>query len=122
MKTLLGDQVRAIPAARPLSELPASPFPFSNAAGVSLAPWLPRSAEDCFSLLEVFYSHVEPMTRLVHESSLTRRLIQYVRETYGLQDQEAAPDPTSQIFEPLAFAIFYSAINSLAPELGASAL
>ncbi|RMJ26842.1 Transcription factor [Aspergillus sp. HF37] len=125
VKMLLGDQVRATPVGRPLSELPASPFPLYNGTEVNLAPWLPRSAEDCFSLLEIFYSHVDPMIRLVHKPSLTRRLTQYVREAYDLPVQEATdeddlsrpvPDTTLQTFEPFAFAVFYSAINSLTPD------
>lgn len=94
-----------------------TPFPFSNAT-TSLTSWLPNSADDCFFLLNIFYSHVDPIMRLVHKPSLARRFTQYVNQVYGpgRDSSESAPDPTMHTFEPLALAIFYSAINSLSPD------
>lgn len=95
-----------------------TPFPFSNATA-RLTPWLPNSADDCFFCLGIFYSHVDPIMRLVHKPSLTRRFTQYVNQVYGPGRDgsfESAPDPTMHTFEPLTLAIFYSAINSLPPD------
>lgn len=120
---LLGDQARAIPGESPSSERDSTPFPFSNTGTDSLTPWLPRSAEDCFELLEIFLANVDPMTRLVHKPSLRRRLAHYVNQTYGIVNQDAGeesegltPDPSIHSFKPLALAIFYSAANSMSPE------
>lgn len=62
------------------------------------------------------------MIRLVHKPPLTRRFTQYVNQTYGLPAQETTTegDQTTSVsysimhrFEPLAFAIFFAAVNSL---------
>lgn len=120
---LLGDQARGAPGESPTSERETTPFPFSNTGVDSLTAWLPRSAEDCFSFLEIFFSNVDPMTRLVHKPSLRRRLVLYVNQTYGVTSQDARegsegslPDSSIHSFEPLALAMFYSAVNSLSPE------
>ncbi|KAH2619480.1 hypothetical protein KXV20_004608 [Aspergillus fumigatus] len=125
VKMLLGDQSSGAPADSPPSDQPTPPFPFSGSTVESLTPWSPKSAEDCLALLEIFYSNVDPMTRLVHKPTLQRRFTQYINHTYGTRTQspgveEAAdasrPDHTIHAFEPLALAIFYSAINSLSAE------
>lgn len=64
------------------------------------------------------------MTRLFHKPTLQRRFTQYINYTYGTTTstpghQEAEtprPDQALHTFEPLALAIFYSAINSLSAE------
>ncbi|KAK1140025.1 hypothetical protein N8T08_010934 [Aspergillus melleus] len=122
VKMLLGDQARSVPEESPSSERDTTPFPFSNTGVDSLMPWLPRSAEDCFEYLEIFFSNVDPMTRLVHKPSLRRRIALYVNQTYatnqdaGEESEEPVPDPSIHSFEPLALAVFYSAVNSLPPE------
>ncbi|THC97147.1 hypothetical protein EYZ11_003362 [Aspergillus tanneri] len=122
VKMLLGDQARRAPTESPSSEQASTPFPFSNKIVDSLALWLPKSAEDCFALLEDFISNVDPMTRLVHQPSLRRRFTLFVNQTYGTRSRDTGevldmpgPDPTVRAFEPLALAIFYSAVNSLLP-------
>ncbi|KAF5619471.1 C6 transcription factor [Fusarium sp. NRRL 52700] len=104
--------------------LSESPFPFSRTSKNDLRTWAPPSADTCLILLDTFYSNVDPMTRIVHKPTLKRRLIQYIDHTYGLStsssdDEEslAAQDGEDiHTFEPLAMAVFYSAINSLSAE------
>jgi hypothetical protein len=101
-----------------------SPFPFSASSTNDLRTWAPTSADICLILFDIFYSHVDPMTRIVHKPTLKRRLIQYIDYTYGVNasssDNEDFPAAHSRedihTFEPLALAVFYSAINSLSPE------
>ncbi|KAF4154976.1 hypothetical protein CNMCM6936_005557 [Aspergillus lentulus] len=124
VKMLLGDQSSGAPADSPPSDQPTPPFPFSGSTVDSLTPWSPKSAEDCLALLEIFYSNVDPMTRLVHKPTLQRRFTQYINHTYGTRTQSpgveeadaSRADHTIHTFEPLALAIFYSAINSLSAE------
>lgn len=66
--------------------------------GVTLESLLPESQEHRDALLEVYFSHVDPMVRITHKPTLLRKLPFYCKET-----------------QPLAFAVFYSAINSLPP-------
>ncbi|KAK2616886.1 nrps5 single domain, non-ribosomal peptide synthase-like protein [Conoideocrella luteorostrata] len=124
VKMLLGDQAAVVPGGSPLSDQATPPFPFSSTTVDSLGTWAPRSVEDCFALLEIFHSNVDPMTRIVHKPSLRRRFNQYARHTYDAEVQSPQDDetgapihiPAIHTFEPMALAIFYSAINSLSAE------
>ncbi|KAK2839261.1 hypothetical protein FQN49_006316, partial [Arthroderma sp. PD_2] len=129
VKMLLRVQARGASSESPPSlDQGAAPFPFSTpfspeTAVDSLIAWAPKSVEDCFSLLDTFYSNVDPMTRLVHKPSLQRRFTQYVNEIYGTRTQAPGEEneilisgPAIHTFKPLALAIFYSAINSLSAE------
>ncbi|KAF5246705.1 hypothetical protein FANTH_6775 [Fusarium anthophilum] len=101
-----------------------SPFPFSGPSTNDLRAWAPLSADTCLILLDTFYSNVDPMTRIVHKPTLKRRLIQYIDYTYALnasssEDEESLASHSGEdihTFEPLALAVFYSAINSLPAE------
>ncbi|KAF5988763.1 C6 transcription factor [Fusarium coicis] len=122
VKMLLGGQSDDTPR-ESLPTVPSeSPFPFSGPSTNDLRTWAPPSADTCLTLLDTFYLNVDPMTRIVHKPTLKRRLIQYIDYTYGMNasssDREeclAAHSGEEDIhpFEPLALAVFYSAINSL---------
>ncbi|KAF5570646.1 C6 transcription factor [Fusarium phyllophilum] len=101
-----------------------SPFPFTGPSTNDLRTWAPPFADTCLILLDTFYSNVDPMTRIVHKPTLKRRLTQYIDYTYRLNasssdDEEFLAAHSSKdihTFEPLALAVFYSAINSLPAE------
>ncbi|KAH7228224.1 fungal-specific transcription factor domain-containing protein [Fusarium oxysporum] len=133
--SLLADEIRDIKmllgglsSDAPRESLPTirsdSPFPFSGPSTDDLRIWAPTSADTCLILLDTFYSHVDPMTRIVHKPTLKRRLIQYIDYTYGVNasssdDGESLAAHSGEdihTFEPLALAVFYSATNSLSAE------
>ncbi|KAM5466685.1 hypothetical protein MauCBS54593_005942 [Microsporum audouinii] len=129
VKMLLGDRTSGSSTESPPPlEQATAPFPFSTSFPTeppadSLVAWAPKTAEECFSLLDIFYSNVDPITRLVHKPSLHKRFLQYVQEIYGTRTYPPGEDgvmpastPAIHTFEPLALAIFYSAINSLSAE------
>ncbi|KAF5259584.1 hypothetical protein FOXYS1_9798 [Fusarium oxysporum] len=124
VKMLLGDESGGEPVESSPTDQATPPFPFSATTVDSLTASAPNSADDCLALLNIFYSNVDPMTRLVHKPTLQRRFTQYINYTYGTatpttghQEAEAPrPDQALHTFEPLALAIFYSAINSLSAE------
>ncbi|SCO87111.1 probable C6 transcription factor [Fusarium oxysporum] len=101
-----------------------SPFPFSGPSTDDLRILAPTSADTCLILLDTFYPHVDLMTRIVHKPTLKRRLIQYIDYTYGVNasssdDGESLAAHSGEdihTFEPLALAVFYSAVNSLSAE------
>ncbi|KAJ4302847.1 hypothetical protein N0V90_001738 [Kalmusia sp. IMI 367209] len=66
--------------------------------GTSLEMLLPDTQEEREALLDIYFSNVDPVVRITHRPTLIRKLPTYVHEVH-----------------PLAFAIFYSAINSLPP-------
>jgi hypothetical protein len=121
---LLGEQNEGNSATETRSLDQISPeFPFHDTTINDLTPWLPGSAEECFSLLEVSFSNVGPVTRFVHKPSFKYRFTHYVNHIFGLcgcKDHGTSHANVSvkmlHIFEPLAFATFYAAINSLSPE------
>ncbi|KAF5677658.1 putative C6 transcription factor [Fusarium denticulatum] len=124
VKMLLGGQSGDAPR-ESLPTVPSeSPFPFSGPSTNDLRTWAPPSADTCLILLDTFYSNVDPMTRIVHKPTLKRRLIQYIDYTYGMnasssENQECLAAHSGENihpFEPLALAVFYSAINSLSAE------
>ncbi|KAF4952563.1 hypothetical protein FGADI_6634 [Fusarium gaditjirri] len=133
--SLLADEIRDVkmllggpPGDAPRESLPTIrldlPFPFSEPSTADFRTWAPTSADACLTLLDTFYSHVDPMTRIVHKPTLKRRLIQYIDHTYGVNasssdDEEflaAQSGDDIHTFEPLALAVFYSAVNSLSAE------
>ena len=96
-------------------------FPFSGVSVETLSPWLPFTPEHCFFLLDIYFLNVDPVSRLLHKPSLQRRFSEYVGISYLSHTQEEPrSSPTSDsslnIFEPLAFAIFYASVNSMASE------
>ncbi|KAF4342647.1 C6 transcription factor [Fusarium beomiforme] len=121
---LLGDQSSGAPVDSSSTAQLTSPFPFSAVTADDLRAWAPPSANTCLSLLDTFFSNIDPMTRIVHKPTLKRRLIQYIDYTYGTSTSAAddgevlAAHPSNYIhaFEPLALAVFYSAINSLSAQ------
>lgn len=59
---------------------------------------MPETQEHCEMLLDVYFSNVDPVIRITHRPSLIKKLPIYSHDVH-----------------PLAFAIFYSAVNSLPP-------
>ncbi|KAF9773641.1 hypothetical protein IL306_008523 [Fusarium sp. DS 682] len=123
VKMLLGDQSGGAPVDSP-SVQATSPFPFSAVTMDDLKAWAPTSADACLNLLSTFYSNIDPVTRIVHKPTLKRRLIQYIDYTYGTSTSTAGDGEVLirhssddiHTFEPLALAVFYSAVNSLSAE------
>jgi hypothetical protein len=66
--------------------------------GVTLQQLLPQSQKQRDAMLNLYFANVDPMVRITHKPSLIRKFPQYVQETH-----------------PLAWAIFYSVVNSLPP-------
>ncbi|KUM58410.1 hypothetical protein ACN42_g8735 [Penicillium freii] len=84
----------------------------------------PDTREDCYLLLNVFLANFDPIHRIVHRPSLTRRFDAFVRTNYHLDNNPPpviAGSSSSMIshpkdtvsFEPLAMSIFYAAVNSM---------
>lgn len=69
-------------------------------AGSNLDQLLPDSQHQRDTLLDVYFANVDPMIRITHKPTVIRRYSMYMRETH-----------------PLAFAICFSAINSLPPNV-----
>jgi hypothetical protein len=63
---------------------------------VSLGQLLPDSQKHQDALLEVYFANVDPMVRVTHRPTLVRKMPNYASEVH-----------------PMAFAVFYSAVNSL---------
>ncbi|KAF2263940.1 hypothetical protein CC78DRAFT_603201 [Lojkania enalia] len=99
IKALLGDKSeddREVPAQNQLVHL----LSLGRAKiGLTLQQLLPHSREMQDALLDIFFSNVDLMVRVTHKPTLLRKFPVLVHET-----------------QPLAFAIFYSAINSLPPQ------
>jgi hypothetical protein len=68
--------------------------------GSNLEQLLPSSKETRDTLLDVYFANVDPMVGITHKSTVLRRFATYNRETH-----------------PLAFAIYFSAVNSLPPKV-----
>lgn len=68
--------------------------------GSTLQAFLPQNQELQDFLLEIYFSNVDPLVRVTHKPTLLRRYSLYVHETH-----------------PIAFAVFFAAINSLPPQL-----
>ncbi|KAF2715017.1 hypothetical protein K504DRAFT_368193 [Pleomassaria siparia CBS 279.74] len=69
-------------------------------ASVNLQELLPETEEHRGALLDIYFSNVDPMVRLTHKPTLIHKFPFYIQENH-----------------PLAFAVFYSAINSLSPSI-----
>lgn len=68
--------------------------------GSDLGQLLPHSQEFRDTLLDVYFANVDPMVRITHQPTVLRRFASYNDETH-----------------PIAFAIYFSAINSLPPKV-----
>jgi hypothetical protein len=68
--------------------------------GSNLEQLLPQSQGMRDTLLDVYFANVDPMVRITHRSTVVRKFASYNRETH-----------------PIAFAIYFSAINSLPPNV-----
>ncbi|KAF2490464.1 hypothetical protein BU16DRAFT_153767 [Lophium mytilinum] len=100
IKALLGDgseQETANKHRRPTQTSLGTLFALgSGTHGIDLTNFLPDSQEHCESLLDTFFTNVDPMTRVIHKPTLLRQFNHHVRDA-----------------TPLAFAIFFSATNSM---------
>lgn len=65
--------------------------------GVTLQQLLPPNQQH-EAYLNLYFSNVDPMVRITHKPALIRKFSQYIQDSH-----------------PLAWAIFYSVVNSLAP-------
>ncbi|KAK8433250.1 putative C6 transcription factor [Phyllosticta citricarpa] len=96
----------------------------SGQASRDPSEYMPNTPEECFELFGIFIQNVDPVSRLVHKPSLSRRFSYFIRTWANMSPaasgraDDSDPWTEEQIhhFEPLAFAIFYSSINSLRPE------
>jgi hypothetical protein len=68
--------------------------------GSNLEQLLPHSQGMRDTLLDVYFANVDPMVRITHRSTVVQKFASYNRETH-----------------PIAFAIYFSAINSLPPNV-----
>lgn len=68
--------------------------------GSNLEQLLPNNCEFRDTLLDVYFANVDPMVRITHKQTVLRKFASYNRETH-----------------PIAFAIYFSAINSLPPKV-----
>jgi hypothetical protein len=68
--------------------------------GSNLEQLLPNNQEFRDTLLDVYFANVDPMVRITHKRVVTRKFSAYNHETH-----------------PIAFAIYFSAINSLPPKV-----
>ncbi|ORY00294.1 fungal-specific transcription factor domain-domain-containing protein [Clohesyomyces aquaticus] len=66
--------------------------------GLTLQSLLPKTQEHQDALLELFFTNVDPMIRIVHKPTLRRKFPTYIRDTSSI-----------------AFAVFYGTINALSP-------
>lgn len=69
-------------------------------AGSNLEQLLPSTQEHRDTLLDVYFANVDPMVRITHKPTVLRKFASYNREAH-----------------PMAFAIYFSAINSLPPKV-----
>lgn len=67
--------------------------------GVTLQQILP-SPEQCDALLDIYFSNVDPLIRITHKPTLVGKYSYHIQETH-----------------PVAFGVFYSAVNSLPPSV-----
>ncbi|EKG12693.1 Transcription factor fungi [Macrophomina phaseolina MS6] len=84
---------------------------------------LPRDADTCYELLQVFEGNVDPVIRIVHKPTLCRRFKVFVDEYMDFLStppQDRGDNMEEKLkkdgllhFRPLLFAIFFSSVNSL---------
>lgn len=81
--------------------------------------FLPESIHDCYRLLEYYFTNVDPVLKLLHRPTITRRYAQYLQRRMPAQNYATSTgmmdDAALKNFEPLAFMVFYAAVNSLQP-------
>ncbi|OJJ45143.1 hypothetical protein ASPZODRAFT_70406 [Penicilliopsis zonata CBS 506.65] len=92
------------------SSEPADQMLFEPAVSPASA-FLPATREDCYLLLNLFLANVDPMVRIIHRPSLTRRFDVFVGCHYSTSPAPAASAGTP--FDALAMAVFLAAINSI---------
>ncbi|GLB04723.1 hypothetical protein AtubIFM57258_010742 [Aspergillus tubingensis] len=85
----------------------------------------PDTREDCYLLLNRFLANVDPIVRIIHRPSLSRRFDAFVHFQYadsredtptggGSRNSGTIPSPAKKdAFKPLAMSIFYAAVNSM---------
>ncbi|KAF2637828.1 hypothetical protein P280DRAFT_471994 [Massarina eburnea CBS 473.64] len=66
--------------------------------GQTLENLFPKSYELRDDLLDVYFTNVDPMVRITHNPTLSRRFHSYIKDTH-----------------PMSFAVSYAAVNSLPP-------
>lgn len=85
----------------------------------NISRFLPESMQDCYRLLEYYFANVDPIMKLLHRPTFTRRYAQYLQRRMPGQcyatGSGTMDDATLRAFEPLAFMVFYAAVNSLQP-------
>ncbi|KAF2461201.1 fungal-specific transcription factor domain-containing protein, partial [Lineolata rhizophorae] len=82
--------------------------------------FLPNTSDDCYKLFSVFKNNINPMIHIVHLPTVQKRFDAYVKSKTPRaiptnQDSRLA-EANIKSFEPLAFAIMWSAVASLTPE------
>ncbi|KAF3053359.1 hypothetical protein E8E11_011608 [Didymella keratinophila] len=100
IKALLGDKTDEERKEVPQSSLVDLLSLGRAGAGSNLDQLLPDSQDQRDTLLDIYFANVDPMVRITHKPTVMRRYPIYMRETH-----------------PLAFAICFSAINSLPPNV-----
>lgn len=100
IKALLGDKTDEERKEVPQSSLVDLLSLGRAGAGSNLDQLLPDSQEHRDTILDVYFANVDPMVRITHKPTVMRRYSSYMHETH-----------------PLAFAICFSAINSLPPNV-----
>jgi hypothetical protein len=96
IKALLGDKTDEERKEVPQSSLVDLLSLGRAGAGSNLENLLPRTQEYRDTLLDVYFANVDPMVRITHRETVVRKFATYNRETH-----------------PIAYAIYFSAINSL---------
>jgi hypothetical protein len=99
IKALLGDKTDEERKEVPQSSLVDLLSLGRAGAGSNLEHLLPISQEHRDTLLDVYFTNVDPMVRITHKPSVVRKFPTYNHEAH-----------------PIAFAIYFSAINSLPPK------
>ncbi|CAO2649345.1 Nn.00g067300.m01.CDS01 [Neocucurbitaria sp. VM-36] len=100
IKALLGDKTDEERKEIPQSSLVDLLSLGRAGAGSNLEQLLPSTQEHRDTLLDVYFANVDPMVRITHKPTVLRKFPSYNREAH-----------------PMAFAIFFSAINSLPPKV-----
>jgi hypothetical protein len=76
----------------------------------------PDSMEKCYALVQIFFTNVDPMIRIVHQPTVRSRLEEFMRSrTSGARISTPESDYSISNFEPLLWVIFYAAIYSMRP-------
>lgn len=91
----------------------------SGALTDDISRFLPESIQDCYKLLDYYFANVDSMMKLLHRPTFTRRYSQYLQKRmpaqYCATGTGTMDDAALRVFEPLAFMVFYTAVNSLQP-------